>query len=227
MKLISYLIKNKILFDFSTYNMLSYPSMKNRRDREDMPLVEACIRGDLTAWSSLTKKYSDLIRASIEVRLKKYGFTLPRQDIEDIRQNVLESIWSGNKLESVKNRKSIAYWLAIVSGNAAIEYIRKKRIDQTLEPVSLSNELDKEELIGLIPSPDLNPFDELARKEILNKIDRAFRSLTHGEKLVAKLNIYHGKKYYEIAEILNMPGGTVSSYLKRAKEKLREKLQNL
>ena len=193
---------------------------------DDSEIVEACINGDLSAWSSLTQKYESLIRASIVNRLKKYGITLPCQDIEDIRQNTLTSIWKGRKLEEIRNRKNISYWLAIVSGNTAIEYMRWKRAQDTPKPVPLNYD-SADELEGLAPSNGRDPSDEAAREEMLKKIKETIEALPHKEKLMIKLNIYHGKKYHEIADILNIPAGTVSSYIKRAREKLKKKIATI
>ncbi len=201
--------------------------MKKRPVEDDSGLVEACIKGDLAAWSALAQKYYALVYLAIEKRLKKYGFTLPRQDIEDIRQNVLASIWRDGKLRNVKNRKDISFWLAIVAGNAAMEHMRHKHAAEVPAAVSFSDKCAGEELIALVPSAEPDPADRSARNEAERMINAAVRSLPPREKLIMKLNIYHDKKYHEIAEILNMPVGTVSSHIKRARERLRKKLKYL
>lgn len=194
--------------------------------KDDLKLVEACINRDITAWSSFIRKYSNLIFISIKNRLKKYGFTPPVQDMEDIRQNLLSSIWEGRKLDGVKNRKDISYWLSIVSGNMAIEYMRRKRRLEPGEMVSLNKEIDEKRLSYFIRSAELNPLDRLVKDEVGQRIEFAIDSLPAKERLVAKLNILYDKKYREIADILNLPEGTVSSYMKRAKGKLKEALKD-
>lgn len=199
--------------------------MKDDLDN-DINLVEGCIKRDLTAWATFIKKYSSLIFISIENRLKKYGFSLPHQDIEDTRQNVLASIWRDKKLESVKNRADIAYWLAIVAGNEAMAYLKVKRGQEPQRKISLCDKIDEKELAEFIPLDTPSPFDELARKELSKKIKEAIESLPAKEKLIMKLNFIHDKKYDEIARLLSLPKGTVSSYIKRAKERLRERLKH-
>ena len=125
----------------------------------------------------------------------------------------------------MKNRKNITYWLAIVSGNAAIEYVRKSRKADPAKPISLFERLDERGLIELMPSAQLNPTDELIRNELSNKLDETIERLPVNEKLSLKLNLMHDKQYSEIAEILNMPIGSVASYVKRAKERLRRALR--
>lgn len=199
--------------------------MKNVPPGDDSKLVDMCIAGDLIAWSQLVNKYSSLIYASIGNRLKKYGFTLPAQDIEDIRQNVLSLLWKDKKLEHVKNRIDISYWLAIISGNTAVQFLRNNKNLNPSRLLSLSQKVDDRELSELISSGKAGSLEELARDEILGKVEESIELLPDKEKLIIKLNILHDKKYDEIAQILDLPKGTVSSYIKRAKEKLRESLK--
>lgn len=193
---------------------------------QDLELINRCIQKEPLAWNEFVKKYSSLILIAAENRLKKYGFFLSYQEIEDIRQNVLTSLWRDNKLQTVKNRKDISYWLAIVSGNEAISYVRRLGKQGALRSESLFEKIDEAELIEIIPSDKSHPNEEAARNEISKKIEDAIESLPHKEKLTIKLNILYGKKYYEISDILALPKGTVSNYIKRAKEKLRVVLKD-
>jgi len=194
---------------------------------DDSKLVEGCINRDLLCWADLVKKYAGLIHISIENRLKKYGFTLSDQDIEDIKQGFLTSLWKNGKLEGVVNRQNIAAWLAIVAGNAAMAYVRNARIKEPPSKVSIFEKIGQGELQDLIESGSPSPLEELSSKELSERIDDAFDALDAQEKLVIKLNLIHDKKYEEIADILNMPIGTVSSHVKRAREKLKKYLKNL
>jgi RNA polymerase sigma-70 factor (ECF subfamily) len=197
---------------------------KNAFD-DDKELVEACLRKDMAAWGVFVNKYSRLISISINMRFKKYGFTPATHDIEDIRQDILTSIWLDGKLGSIRNRRGISYWLAIVSGNAAVEYMRGQRRDALKKAVSLSRPAGEDELIDLLPSSTATPSEELSRKEALEEIIRAIGSLPVKEKLIMKLNILQGKNYGEVAGILRLPEGTVASYVKRAKERMRKILK--
>lgn len=193
---------------------------------DDTRLVEECMAGDIKAWQDFTEKYSGLISIAIESRLKKYGFRLKAPDIEDIRQDVLISLWQGRKLEHIRNRSDISYWLAIVAGNTAIGYIRRKLSLEPVEPVSIFDAADGKTIAEIIPSFRENPADKFLQNALSEKIDALIGSLPPKEQIVIKLNIVHGKKYDEIADMLKMPPGTVSSCVKRAKEKLRKGLKD-
>lgn len=199
--------------------------MKYERCGDDSELIEGCISRDLAAWSGFVAKYSGLLSLSIVNRLRKYGLHLPGEDIEDIKQDLLASLWKDEKLKDVRNRQNISYWLAMVAGNTAITYLRKKHAVFEPRTVSISENFDEKSLEELIGSGLPCPSEELAGKELAERIESEIDALPAKEKLVIKLSILYGKKHDEIADILNMPSGTVSSRIKRAKEKLRKKLQ--
>ena len=196
------------------------------RFEDDLSLVEACIKRDIGAWSVFVKKYSGLISISIKNRVKRYGIALSGEEIEDIRQDVLGLLWKEKKLEDVRNRANITYWLAVVSGNVAIGYLRKKHTDCPVRTISIFDKINEKEVAELLPSPGPGAADELSKNELSGRIEETIESLPQKEKLVIKLELFHGKKYHEIADILNLPPGTVSSYIKRAKEKLRQELKD-
>jgi RNA polymerase sigma-70 factor (ECF subfamily) len=201
--------------------------MQADRSTDDSGLIASCLDRDITAWAGLISKYSGLIYASIEKRLKMYGITLGPHDIEDIKQDTLIMIWEGRKLENVKNRRNISYWIAIVSGNMAIEYIRQKRAVEPSAKLSIFEKIGEREITEFLPSDSLSPSDAMIRKEISEKVFSAIEKLPAKEKLIIKLNILYDKKYHEIADMLNLPNGTVCSYVKRGKEKLKKYLKDL
>lgn len=171
------------------------------------------------------KKYSNLVYAAIQNRVKKCGMLLSHEEVLDIRQDIFASLWENGKLGAVQNPESVPYWLAIVSGNAAMQYLRRQYRHEPVKPVPLFDLIGGREIIDLIPSSGDDPSDALSKDELAKKIDESIESLPTKEKLIIKLNLLHDKKYEEIADMLNIPTGTVSNYIKRAKEKLKRRLK--
>ncbi len=176
---------------------------------DDSGLVERCVLKEASAWDLLIGKYSILIKNAITNRARKYGISLPPHDIEDITQDILTGMWKGNKLSTIKNRKDISCWLAIVSGNAAAEFLRAR---DCAEPL---NEEDAETAAYAGTPPD---------EEALSEIEKVIEKLPPKERLIIQLHLIHDKKYREIADMLDIPEGTVSSYIKRAKGRLKKSL---
>jgi RNA polymerase sigma factor (sigma-70 family) len=97
----------------------------------------------------------------------------------------------------------------VVSGTYAIRYLRKRG--------------DKEVLCEECYEEAIASRDE----ETASEIEKIMDDMPPKEKLVIELNLFHDKKYREIADMLDMPLATVSSHIKRAKAKLKISLTNL
>jgi RNA polymerase sigma-70 factor (ECF subfamily) len=192
---------------------------------DDSVLIRSCIEQDHSAWDFFVKKYSGHMITSMTFRLRKYGIYLKAEELEEIQQDTLALLWKGGKLAEIRNPASIKYWLAIVSGNAAVQHMRHKKRAKRLIPLSLSEKICDGEITEVMPSRDLSPADELDRAEMSKRIEEAMESLTDRQRLALKLNLIHGKKYAEIAAIMAIPVPTAASHIRRAKERLQKKLQ--
>jgi len=192
----------------------------------DRYLIEACIKKDLASWASLVKKYSGLVYISIENRLKKYGFDISSHDIEDIKQDIFTDIWKNKKLSNITNRDDISYWVAVLAGNAAMEYFRSKDVRQSQKNISFYSKMGEKPLSDITASEGINQKDELDRAETESRVDDLIETLPKKEKIVIRLHVMYNKKYHEIADIMGVPKGTVSNYIRRAREKLKIALKD-
>src|SRR3989338_1211021 len=195
---------------------------------DDRPLVEPCIKKDPIAWAELVKKYSPLIGISIENIFKRYSFQYSRSDVDNIRQTIIISLWKDGKLAAIKDRSDISYWLPGVAGNSAVDHLREKTAHGGLKTVSIHETVDKgflQEIVENIPSSKPTPKDDLLQKELSAYLKEAFSGLTAKERLMARLSLIHRKTHDDISKITRSPVGTVSSSVKRVKDKLREKMK--
>jgi RNA polymerase sigma-70 factor (ECF subfamily) len=193
----------------------------------DVSLVRGCLGRDLASWSALVKKYSPLVSISIETHLKKYKIYPAAQDVEDIRQEIFADIWENNKLATIVNQRDISYWIAVLSGNAALAHFRSRDSRQSMNNLSLSRMMENKELGDFLCCEKDSPQKEASDSETEGRINDAIGSLPEKERLIVKMHFVHGKKYHEIAVFTGIPKGTVSSYIKRAREKLRKKLKKV
>lgn len=201
--------------------------MGDKHAWDDRKMVEACIRKDPGAWDLFLSKYSRLIYIAIEKRLKKYGIILQPHDIEDIRQNVLSGIWKKDRLKDVAQKDNISFWLAMVAGNAAITYARKPEIRDSARFLSLDEKTDRDRIGDLLIKDIGLSGKGILSQDMNGQINIAIESLPAKEKIIVKLALLYEKKQREISDMLNIPEGTVSSCIKRAKEKMRKKLKRL
>lgn len=198
--------------------------MKNERFFDNSALIEGCLKRDPSSWESFVGMYSGLVQISAKMRLKRAGIQFHSADIDDIKQNIFARIWREDKLRALNNPASLPHWLAIVSGNEAINHFRNRSKEPAGTPAARID-INDEGLCEFFNLAKGDVKDEITHTEILGKIDDMLASMPANERLVIKLNLLHGKLHREISEILHMPVGTVSSHIKRAKERLRTGLK--
>lgn len=165
----------------------------------DQALVKKAMRGNPNA-------FGELIRTEQEY-LYRMAFLHTRNE-EDALDAVQESILRAYR--SIKTLREPAYfrtWLTRIVINTAKELARKQK------PYG-----DLEELELLAAPEGLSPDERMDLYAALEKLPEQYRD-------VIRLKYFDGLKTREIAERLDTPEGTVSSWLHRAMEQLRMELK--
>jgi RNA polymerase sigma-70 factor (ECF subfamily) len=180
----------------------------------DEDLVAAVLEGDRDRFGDLVDRYQG--------RLVNYLFRLLRNvdDAHDLAQEVLVKVYQ--VLDRYDPRYRFSTWLFRVAQNAAIDQIRRRR----LKVVSLRQ--DDEEGEGRdwdLPSPERGPYGELRNRERGDAIQEAIEALPWEYRELILLRHFGELPYEEIAQIKNMPLGTVKNKLFRGRQMLKEKLQ--
>ena len=136
---------------------------------------------------------------------------------EEITQDVFMTVWSrGATYKS--DRGSFAAWLLSVTHNRCIDELRRRRRRARL-PTMTVDELHAE--------PGGNP-DEVIN-EVLTTLDRkmlmeALNNIPTQQKQVVLMAYYQGLTQSEIAEVLEIPLGTVKTRMRLALQKMRGQL---
>lgn len=192
-------------------------------------LVRGCIKKEPSAWNEFVERFSKLIWWAIETRLNRFTQHYTREDIEEIYQNVFVSIWEKEKLKSLKDNAKLDRWLCAVSSNMAVDYIRQTKTDKGV--LSLFEPIGQEEetilLQDCIASDKDCPAEAASAGELRSVLEGLLLSLSHREKTIITFNLLYDKTHQEISDILNMPINTVSTVIKRTKERLRDKLTQM
>jgi RNA polymerase sigma-70 factor (ECF subfamily) len=110
----------------------------------------------------------------------------------------------------LKNTAAIKGWLSKILANCWYDYLRRTR-----ETVDLDN----------LPYEDTSSEgDEHEQQDIVSRVRAMIATLPVGQRQVITLVDLAGFSYIEIAEILDIPVGTVMSRISRARNALRTKL---
>jgi RNA polymerase sigma-70 factor (ECF subfamily) len=116
-------------------------------------------------------------------------------------------------------------WLCKIVTNHCLDHLRRKKIKACSldEPIEGRSGPIKRE----IPDWSRNPEWLLLRKQRTLSIDQAIDSLPQRYRRVIILRHKEDRSYEDIADILNIPLGTVKAQIFRARELLKKKLKGL
>lgn len=179
--------------------------MKNPKD-----LVEKILSGNTAVFKNLIEQYQRLV-SHIVFRM------IPKQaDREDICQDVFIQVYQN--LGKFKFESKLSTWIARIAYNRCINYLEKKKtpLFDDLSPAEES--IEKQYDDNFTPDTFTEHQDRSSRLQAeINKLPVQFRTI---------LTLYHldEMKYQEIAEIMDLPDGTVKSYLFRARKLLKQRL---
>ncbi|MEH6632529.1 MAG: RNA polymerase sigma factor [Halopseudomonas aestusnigri] len=148
--------------------------------------------------------------------LRRYAYALVRDSsiADDLVQDCLER--GLNKRAQWQGDGNLKSWLYRILSNIHLNHYRSNKRN----PLAQSSEITE----NLTMSPQLqNPANQLDRI-YLTDLDKAIAELPEEQKQVLLLITLEGLSYREVAEIKQIPSGTVMSRLSRARETLRKNM---
>jgi RNA polymerase sigma-70 factor (ECF subfamily) len=115
-------------------------------------------------------------------------------------------------------------WLFTIAKNTVIDHFRTAHADKY---ISVDNFVDSETGRETFQIADNNETDNVENDELSTAIQRAMYSLKPKYRRIAELFFMEQKKYDEIAEILDIPMGSVKGMINRVRAMLQESLQGV
>ena len=116
-------------------------------------------------------------------------------------------------------------WLFKIATNNCIDFMRKKRVNY-----SLDKPMDNEEGTGMsinIKADDPDPEQHIIKKEKVKMMREVVDKLKPHYKQLVEMRYFEELSYEEISKILNLPIGTVKAQLFRARELLQHILMKM
>jgi len=189
---------------------------ESRDSQEDAAWVERARGGDRAAFHALFNKYQRRVYA---VAL---GVVKRPEDAMDIVQDAFIKVH--RHLDTFQGSSSFYTWLYRIVMNLGIDHVRKHR-----KLVEWGDDVSLEQVVGdhaLLPKlSDSDPGRSVARRELSDKIRQALDTLPEYHRAVIMLREVEGMSYEEIAEVLEVPKGTIMSRLFHARRKMQGQLQ--
>lgn len=170
---------------------------------EDRILIEAVLSGDLEAFGPLMDRYYAMI---YRMCLNMSG-NVP--DAEELAHDSFVEAYL--KLEQLREPERFGGWLKTIALNICRMWYRQNQ----QKPVELL-----EENIAAVE-------DDIEDSETCARMAYGLSTLSASHRLVLVLHYYEGLSYDEVATFLEVPVGTVMSRLHRARQALREVMEQM
>ncbi len=154
-----------------------------------------------------------------------FGMVRDKEAAMDISQEVFIKVY--RYLESFQGTSSFYTWLYRISVNLSIDYIRKQSRHEAASYDDMVRRNDTDDVEGQVAPKrlDENPQSSLDRKELREKLSKAFDGLNEKHRAVLLLREVEGLSYEELAEILKINKGTVMSRLHHARKQIQSALE--
>jgi RNA polymerase sigma-70 factor, ECF subfamily len=187
----------------------------------DADVVALAQQGRDTAFRELIRRYERPVFSLI------YRMVRDRELAEDLAQDTFIKVL--NHIDRYRPEFKLSSWLFKIANNVAIDHLRRRQLDtvsidgsphaQTADAVEATrfDVVDQQE----------SALDEMEARELGTSIERAIASLRPEYRSCIMLRHVEDRSYEEIAATLDLPLGTVKTYIHRARHELREALEHL
>lgn len=187
----------------------------------DADVVVLAQRGRETAFRELIRRYERPVFSLI------YRMVRDSTVAEDLAQDSFIKVL--NHLDKYRPEFKFSSWLFKIANNVAIDHLRRRQLDTVSIDGSpnASTAAEAEATSFELSDGRENALDELAARELGTAIERAIGQLRPDYRNCIMLRHVEGRSYEEIAATLDLPLGTVKTYIHRARQELREALEHL
>jgi RNA polymerase sigma-70 factor (ECF subfamily) len=187
----------------------------------DQEVVLWARSGQDAAYRELIRRYERPIFALL------FRMVRDRELAEDLAQETF--VKALNAIDSYRPEFKFSSWIFKIANNAAIDHLRRRELDTlSLDGSPHAETPEAMQATALqIGARQESPLDVVEAKELGTAIEAAIGSLRPEYRSCILLRHVEGRAYEEIAEILNLPLGTVKTYIHRARNELRQSLAHL
>lgn len=187
----------------------------------DQEVVALAVQGRETAFRELIGRYERPVFSLI------YRLVRDREHAEDLAQDTFIKVL--NHLERYDPSYKLSSWIFKIAHNTALDHLRKKRPETlSIDGSPHARTAAEIEATTLTPeSHDENPEEFTASRELGVEIERAIGLLRPEYRTAIVLCHVEGRPYEEIARIMDVPLGTVKTFIHRARKELMRELEHL
>ena len=178
----------------------------------DEELVERAKRGDRRAFRMLVDRHKRMV-FNVALRMLRN-----REDAEDAAQEAF--LRAFRSIGTFRGQAKFSSWLVRIAINVSLSFAERAHAKQTF--VEFQEETDGAD--AHFVDGGLNPEEIAARQDFGERIRTLVGTLEPRYRAVITLYYLEERSYREVADILEIPLGTVKTHLHRAKEYLRKSI---
>ncbi len=182
---------------------------------EDIELVRQALSGSQEAFRELLLRYQRPVLSLVRRMVRDQAVA------EELTQEVFLKAFRA--LDSFDQRRRFSSWLFKIAHNTAIDHLRRRQIDTV--PLETSDQEEPDLLAVLPESGTEDPDARTHRRDLAMAIEIAIGRLRPLYREVIVLRYQEGLTYEEIAEITDLPLGTVKTHLFRARKAMAADLE--
>ena len=175
----------------------------------DEELMQLVAEGDMLAFETVYDRHG---AAAFSLAYRIVG---NRTAAEDVVQEALLSIWR-SRLRYQPDRGSVRSWILGIVHNRAIDGLRRNTVHER-------RRASAEGIEEIHEAPERTEV-EVARRDEARSVREAIDTLPDNQGQVIQLAYFGGFTHTQIAEMLEMPIGTVKGRMRLGLEKLRHHL---
>jgi RNA polymerase sigma-70 factor (ECF subfamily) len=195
------------------------PPGKDLQSLSDQEVVALARAGKEAAYRELLRRYERPVFSLI------YRMVRDEALAEDLAQDSFVKVL--NALDSYRPEYKFSSWVFKIANNVAIDQLRRRELDTlSLDGAPDARTRDEVEATALqAVDRTETPLAELESRELGSRIEQAIAKLRPEYRSCILLRHVEGRSYEEIAEVLDLPLGTVKTYIHRARHELRAYLE--
>ncbi|ODT01394.1 MAG: hypothetical protein ABS52_16750 [Gemmatimonadetes bacterium SCN 70-22] len=191
------------------------------RNLPDADLVALAQEGREAAYRELVRRYERPVFSLI------FRMVRDREASEDLAQDTFIKVL--NHIDKYRPEFKLSSWLFKIANNVAIDYLRKRQLDTISidgSPHALSAAEVEATSFDVVARQE-SALEEMEARELGSAIERAIQGLRPEYRASIMLRHVEGRSYEEIAATLDLPLGTVKTYIHRARHQLRDALESV
>lgn len=173
---------------------------------DDFAVIQRVRAGDASAFDVIVQRHGDRLHAML--------YQLANHDADLAAELTQEAfVHAFAKLDRFAGASSFYTWLYRLARNRALDLLQRKK----------PRNIEQDHLSRADGAP--SPHDRVAANDLRDQVRRGLAKLPPDQRELLLLREFEGLDYQRIAELMDVPEGTIKSRLSRARAALREALE--